>query len=319
MVSLGRLPLTCGLFFSLGHSTIVIVVNIALAISVDIYDKLDGVGSVGGIIGASVSSSFLFVVACINTYFLVTAIRERRRLKARSAAGLPLDTAPNAIHGGGCLVRITAPILRAVDTPWKLYPVGVLFGLGFDTASSIALLAISAIAVRGPHGEEIAHGRIVVLPFLFTAGMSLVDSLDSILMLYAYAQPELRTAGKWRLWTRKRAVVLGEEEGAERICSVDSNDRVARTDADDSDKDLHLPKDATDAKDTKLPQTDSPRAPDLPDLPGPRASSSKSVLAVDLEQEERSDKAQRMINAKTATMSDLSIALTLLSILVALA
>lgn len=129
MVSLGRQPLTCGLFFSLGHSTIVIAVNIAIAVSVDIYDKLGKVGSVGGIVGTSVSASFLFLVASINTFFLIGAIKDRRRAKAREAAGLPPDEVdPAKIHGGGCLVRVIAPILRVVDRPWKMYPVGILFG-----------------------------------------------------------------------------------------------------------------------------------------------------------------------------------------------
>ncbi|WVF72327.1 hypothetical protein IAT40_007140 [Kwoniella sp. CBS 6097] len=194
LVSLGQLPITCGLFFSLGHSTIVIVVNIAIAVSVDIYDKLDRFGSVGGIIGASVSASFLFLIACINIYFLIGAIKQRQRIKYRQAHNLPpeQDEDPTKVHGGGCLVRIIGPVLRAVDRPWKMYPVGVLFGLGFDTASSIALLAISAIAQRGPNGQAISHGKIVILPF--TAGMSLVDSLDSILMLYAYATPSTSTS-----------------------------------------------------------------------------------------------------------------------------
>lgn len=136
---MGRLPLTCGLFFSLGHSTIVIAVNIAIAISVDIYDRLGKVGSIGGIVGASVSSSFLFLVACINTWFLIGAVRERKRIKERETLGLPAEECdPTRIQGGGCLVRVVAPILRAVDRPWKLYPVGVLFG--FVCASYVAKL-----------------------------------------------------------------------------------------------------------------------------------------------------------------------------------
>ncbi|KAK4689934.1 nickel/cobalt transporter (NiCoT) family protein, partial [Tremellales sp. Uapishka_1] len=190
LVSLGKLPITCGLFFSLGHSTIVIAVNIAIAISADIYDKLDKVGTVGGLVGTSVSASFLFLIACINIFFLHGAIKHRNDLKGRRAAGLPMDEVdPQKIHGGGCLVRIISPVLKAVDKSWKMYPVGILFGFGFDTASSIALLAVSAIAQRGTNGESISHGKVVILPFLFTAGMSLVDSLDSILMLYAYAAP----------------------------------------------------------------------------------------------------------------------------------
>jgi high-affinity nickel-transport protein len=86
---------------------------------------------VGGIIGASVSASFLFLIACLNIYFLTTALRERRRIKRLQAAGLPVDPPEaGAIQGGGCLVRIIGPVLRAVDRPWKMYPVGVLFGFG---------------------------------------------------------------------------------------------------------------------------------------------------------------------------------------------
>jgi len=301
MVSLGRLPLTCGLFFSLGHSTIVIAVNIAIAISVDIYDKLGTVGSVGGIVGASVSSSFLFLVACINTYFLVQAVKDRRRAKARQAAGLPPEDGGCAkVHGGGCLVRIVAPILRAVDAPWKLYPVGILFGFGFDTASSIALLAISAIATRGPHGEEISHGKVVILPFLFTAGMSLVDSLDSVLMLYAYAQPELRTDGRWRLFTTRKVEVevhpVVDEPGSS----------CQRFESSVSDQTSDEPEDSKPIANTK-PGSD------------PELGLNSKGIEVDAEDEERRETAQRMIVAKTATMSSLSISLTLLSILVALA
>jgi high-affinity nickel-transport protein len=88
---------------------------------------------VGGIIGASISASFLFLIACINIYYLNTAIRERRAMKRAAEAGQPLDVGghdASKIHGGGCLVRIVGPLLRTVDRPWKMYPVGVLFGFG---------------------------------------------------------------------------------------------------------------------------------------------------------------------------------------------
>jgi high-affinity nickel-transport protein len=100
-----------------------------------------GVGNVGGIIGAAVSGSFLFLIACINIYFLVEAIRHRQKvggelaianlqLKRRLTAGLPEEPVDHAIHGGGLMVRIVGPLLRAVDRPWKMYPVGILFGFG---------------------------------------------------------------------------------------------------------------------------------------------------------------------------------------------
>jgi len=89
-------------------------------------------------------------------------------------------------HGNTLLMKIIGPVITFVDRPWKMYPVGVLFGFGFDTASSIAILAISAIAKHGPDGRSIEPAHIVVLPLLFTAGMTLIDSLDSVLMLYSY-------------------------------------------------------------------------------------------------------------------------------------
>ena len=102
--------------------------------------RLD-VGSVGGIIGASVSASFLFLIACVNSYFLIQAVRARRR--AASVAHLinhhgnrDTEQGRSQIYGGGCLVRILGPLLRAVDRPWKMYPVGVLFGFGEFTISN---------------------------------------------------------------------------------------------------------------------------------------------------------------------------------------
>ncbi|BEJ09884.1 hypothetical protein CcaverHIS641_0607990 [Cutaneotrichosporon cavernicola] len=292
MVSLGQLPMTCGLFFSLGHSTIVIAVNIALAISVDIFDRLGKVGDVGGIVGTAVSASFLFLVAVINSYFLVGAIRARKRAKERQRLGLPPDD-DISIQGGGCLVRIIGPILKAVDRPWKLYPVGVLFGFGFDTASSIALLALSAIATRGPNGQAIAHGRIVILPFLFTVGMALVDTLDSILMLYAYAQPELRTEGKLSLVERdkKMFVPMPEPEG-ESTVSQEVDQSFSKPPLE--------PSSSIDQNTSKLQPTEE-----------------SSVAAVEVDAAEQ--RRRRVLAVKTATMGSLSISLTILSIAVALA
>ncbi|WVQ70236.1 uncharacterized protein L199_008462 [Kwoniella botswanensis] len=323
LVSLGQLPITCGLFFSLGHSTIVIVVNIAIAISVDIYDKLDKVGSVGGIIGASVSSSFLFLIACINIYFLIGAIRQRRKIKRRQEAGLPIedeDADPTKVYGGGCMVRIIRPVLRAVDRSWKMYPVGVLFGFGFDTASSIALLAISAVAQRGPNGKEINHGKIVILPF--TAGMSLVDSLDSILMLYAYATPSTDTPeGKLALLQAyegdsKTSLSLVEENVVPVLSSeVDSNTRreqgsemIGRSEIEvlereDQQEEQNQPKLA--------PYQDTSNPFNAPEM-------GENSEMINGNERETSNRKDRLLRVKTQTMSNLSIILTLLSILVAL-
>ncbi|KAJ3759909.1 NicO-domain-containing protein [Lentinula raphanica] len=187
-IAMGQLPVTCGLFFSLGHSTIVIVVNVAIAVSTDIANKLDGVGQVGGIIGSAISGSFLFIVALMNSIILSKLIRRRRRLqRATISEDDPADNAPyDPKHDRMLMMRLIGPIVTFVNKPWKMYPVGVLFGLGFDTTSSIALLAISALT-KTSGGKGIPSSDVVILPFLFTAGMTLVDSLDSVLMLYSYA------------------------------------------------------------------------------------------------------------------------------------
>ncbi|OCF72005.1 high-affinity nickel-transporter [Kwoniella mangroviensis CBS 8886] len=323
LVSLGQLPITCGLFFSLGHSTIVIVVNIAIAISVDIYDKLDKVGSVGGIIGASVSSSFLFLIACINIYFLIGAIRQRRKIKRRQQAGLPIedeDADPTKIHGGGCMVRIIRPVLRAVDRSWKMYPVGVLFGFGFDTASSIALLAISAVAQRGPNGKEINHGKIVILPF--TAGMSLVDSLDSILMLYAYATPSTDTPeGKLALLQAyegdsKTSLSLVEENVVPVLSSdVDSNTRRERGSEMVGRSEIEVLE-----REDQQDEQNQPKSPIYQDTGNPSNAPEMGENSEMINENERetSNRKDRLLRVKTQTMSNLSIILTLLSILVAL-
>ena len=134
-------------------------------------------GEIGGTVGTAISAAFLFLIALINVIFLVQAVKARNRLQHTGARLGEEEARP--IQGGGLMVRIIGPVLKAVDRPWKLYPVGLLFGLGelwcldivfeltssgFDTASSIALLAISALAQKGPNGQSLNHARIIILP-----------------------------------------------------------------------------------------------------------------------------------------------------------
>ncbi|KAH9080626.1 NicO-domain-containing protein [Lactarius deliciosus] len=176
LISLGQLPVTCGLFFSLGHSTIVIVVNVAIAISTDVADKIGGVGQVGAVVGSSVSAVFLFIVGLANSVILHRVLRKRRQDVLED----------DGQYNNTIMMKILGPVVRFVDRPWKMYPVGVLFGFGFDTASSIALLAASVVAKKGTGTKGVPPADIVILPMLFTAGMTLLDSIDSILMLYSY-------------------------------------------------------------------------------------------------------------------------------------
>ncbi|KII86790.1 hypothetical protein PLICRDRAFT_43453 [Plicaturopsis crispa FD-325 SS-3] len=295
MISLGHLPITCGLFFSLGHSTIVIAFNIAIAVSVSIWSHFDGspLSSVGGIVGTSVSASFLFLIALFNSIVLFRIARQRRRRSANATASgnVVEDEYPKELQGGGFMFLALSKLLRLVDASWKLYPIGVLFGLGFDTASSIALLALSALAPD----IHIKSSSIVILPFLFTAGMSLVDSLDSILMIYAYARPPKSSLdGQWAFFQHSGRVSHPLVDSA----AIVSDTRTARVDAPTIGSGLDLERAASAlAADPAVTKEIAP------------ADATASIIDPDIR--------RRRTEAKLQTMSSLSIWLTLMSICVA--
>ncbi|KAJ3514140.1 hypothetical protein NLJ89_g2553 [Agrocybe chaxingu] len=231
LINLGQLPVTCGLFFSLGHSTIVIVVTIAIAISSDVYDRMTRVGEVGGIVGAAVSGSFLFIIGLANTIILWRIIKRRRedkiREQRRANGEVVEDVERDPKLNQTIMMRIIGPIITFVDRPWKMYPVGVLFGFGFDTASSIALLGLSALAKRNADGSAIPSGQIIILPLLFTSGMTLVDSIDSILMLYSYSGFPERS---FKIFTLKPSTKVvpppgSDEKPASREKAIEEEDR----------------------------------------------------------------------------------------------
>ncbi|KAF8957005.1 high-affinity nickel-transport protein-domain-containing protein [Flammula alnicola] len=215
LINFGQLPVTCGLFFSLGHSSIVVIVTVAIAISSSIYEKINGVGEVGGIVGAAVSGSFLFIIGLANTIILWKIVRRRRENKIRARRRANGETGAEYVEHRPeenymIMMRILGPIITFVNRPWKMYPVGVLFGFGFDTASSIALLAVSALAKKGSDGSSIPSSHIVILPLLFTAGMTLIDSADSIMMLYSYTGFSERS---FAIFTRKWRPKRKDKEG----------------------------------------------------------------------------------------------------------
>jgi nickel/cobalt transporter (NiCoT) family protein len=177
----GRRPVLVGFFFSLGHSTIVVLLSVAIALTAArIQTHFPGMQRVGGLIGTSVSALFLLVIAGIN----LLVLRGVLRAFAGVRRGEPYDdqSLDAAMAQLGILGRIFRPVLRLVDRSWKMYPVGFLFGLGFDTATEVGVLGISAAA--GTQGLPI--WCILIFPLLFTAGMCLVDTADGILMLGAY-------------------------------------------------------------------------------------------------------------------------------------
>ncbi|ORZ08211.1 high-affinity nickel-transport protein-domain-containing protein [Absidia repens] len=176
-----KYPVSVGLFFSLGHSTIVFVVSIIVAATANaVANGVEDFSEIGGIIGTSISIAFLVLIATLNIIVLVGVLRTLRRVK-REGVYTELDI-EDYLNNSGILGRFFRPVFRFVDASWKMYPLGLLFGLGFDTSTEITLLGITAI--QGAKGMSM--WLIILLPLLFAAGMSLIDSLDGMLMLFTY-------------------------------------------------------------------------------------------------------------------------------------
>jgi high-affinity nickel-transport protein len=177
----GKRPLATGLFFSLGHSTVVVIASAAVALTMNtLGGRFEAFKAAGGVIGTLISALFLFLVAAANLVILRSIYRAFRDV--RSGGALVEEDLNQLLAQRGLLGRIFRPLFRLVARSGHMYPLGLLFGLGFDTATEIGVLGISA--------AEAAKGlpvwSIMVFPALFTAGMSLVDTTDGVLMLGAY-------------------------------------------------------------------------------------------------------------------------------------
>ncbi len=174
-------PLGVGFFFSLGHSTVVVLLSLAIAVGAAmVKDHLPSFQRVGALVGTSVSATFLLLVAAINLFVLfdIFAAFGRAR-RGETIEDRALDT---MLDRRGLIGRFFRPLLKMVDRSWKMYPIGVLFGLGFDTATEVALLGIAAIEA----GKGLPVFAILLFPLLFAAGMSLIDTTDGIVMVGAY-------------------------------------------------------------------------------------------------------------------------------------
>ena len=174
----GRRPVGVGLFFSLGHSTIVVALTVAIAVATtELQGRFDAFKSFGGIVGTLVSALFLFAIAIANIIVLASVWRTFQTVKSGGRfveEDLDLMLANRGLLG--CLFR---RFFRLIERSWQMYPLGVLFGLGFDTATEVGLLGISATQAS----QGLSIWSILVFPALFTAGMTLLDTTDSILML----------------------------------------------------------------------------------------------------------------------------------------
>ncbi|WP_329373118.1 HoxN/HupN/NixA family nickel/cobalt transporter [Streptomyces sp. NBC_00669] len=180
----GRRPLSVGFWFSLGHSSIVFGLTLLLSFGVKslagpLQDDSSTLHTVTGLVGTAVSGTFLYAIAAVNLVVLVGIWKVLRRMRAGQLDEQALE---EQLDKRGLLNRLLGRVMRSIDKPWQMYPVGLLFGLGFDTATEVALLVLA--------GSGAATGlpwyAILCLPVLFAAGMSLLDTIDGSFMNFAY-------------------------------------------------------------------------------------------------------------------------------------
>jgi high-affinity nickel-transport protein len=176
----GKRPVAVGFFFALGHSTVVVVASLAVALTASALSaELVSYREIGGIVGTSASALFLFIIAIANLIVL-RGVYRAFRLAERGDA-MTEEEIDELLHQRGWLARLFRPLFRFVSESWHLYPIGLLFALGFETASEISLFGLSAQA-----SNAVSSWSILIFPALFAAGMTLVDTTDGVLMLGAY-------------------------------------------------------------------------------------------------------------------------------------
>ena len=175
-------PIGVGLYFALGHSTVVALATAAVAIAATtISGRFGGrARDLGGLFGTAASALFLFAIALMNLAIGVSLLRNYRRVRAGGA--YCEDDVERLLRGRGILARLWSPLFRLIHSSRQMYLIGLLFGLGFDTATEIALLGIAAAAAA----KGVSGSVLMVFPGLFAAGMALMDTADGVLMASAY-------------------------------------------------------------------------------------------------------------------------------------
>jgi high-affinity nickel-transport protein len=177
----GHRPLSVGFYFALGHSTVVLIASLAIFLTATaIETHLSQFREIGAIFGTLVSSLFMVGIAVVNLLILMGTYKTFRQVRnGESYTEQSLDL---LLAGGGLMTRLFRPVFRMLSRSWQMYPVGFLFGLGFDTATEVALFGISAAAAA----KGLSIDAMMIFPMLFAAGMVLVDTTDGILMVGAY-------------------------------------------------------------------------------------------------------------------------------------
>ncbi|MCL4535390.1 MAG: HoxN/HupN/NixA family nickel/cobalt transporter [Bacteroidetes bacterium] len=183
LIAEGKQPLGVGFFFSLGHSTTVLGLALAIATAQQVAGQLIGDNStlrdLGGILGTGSSAIFLYLIAALNVVILVDVLRVLRQMRRGEYSEEKLEA---QLIARGLMGRFFGRISRTVSSSWQMFPVGFLFGLGFDTASQVTLLALAA----GAESDGLPFYAILCLPIIFAAGMSVMDTADGAFMNKAY-------------------------------------------------------------------------------------------------------------------------------------
>ncbi|MGN6796458.1 MAG: HoxN/HupN/NixA family nickel/cobalt transporter [Streptosporangiaceae bacterium] len=184
LVGDGKRPLSVGFFFSLGHSSVVFILAILLnfgirALNGEVRNNNSALHGITSVIGTSVSGTFLYLIAALNVVILVGIIKVFREMRSGKFSDSELE---EQLAKRGLMNRLLGPLNKRVDAPWKMYPIGLLFGLGFDTATEVAFLVLAGTAVI----SGLPFYAVLSLPFLFAAGMSLFDTADGCFMNFAY-------------------------------------------------------------------------------------------------------------------------------------
>ena len=184
LVGDGKRPLSVGFFFSLGHSSVVFILAILLnfgirALNNEVHDGNSALHGITSVIGTSVSGTFLYLIAALNVVILVGIVKVFREMRSGKFSDAELE---EQLAKRGLMNRLLGHLDKRVDAPWKMYPIGLLFGLGFDTATEVAFLVLAGTAVI----SGLPFYAVLSLPFLFAAGMSLFDTADGCFMNFAY-------------------------------------------------------------------------------------------------------------------------------------
>lgn len=176
----GQRPITVGFWFAIGHSAIITIAAVAIALTTSALSQFEAFKQIGGVVATTVSALFLFTIAAMNLIILRSVWKTFAHVRA---GGTYVEEDLDLLLGNrGLLARLFRPVFRLINRSWHMAPLGFLFGLGFDTATEVAILGLSA----NQAANGLSIGTVLVFPALFAVGMALVDTVDGVVMLGAY-------------------------------------------------------------------------------------------------------------------------------------